>query len=288
MTPIQQFNTLPFIQALKGFFENLHIPIDYIADEPTSAQEVLEDFYNPSNHQSIDEVYALGMVNNGIFNQVSTFDNLKQIKEIKEDYEGLLIFGITLNNRKDGLLPTRSQLTDITRAFNRAFPHTLITIVFKYAHFISFANSERVKYLQEWRDGEKIGKVTLLKDINCKNPHAAHTRILAGLSIDKRKISSFIELYNYWQSVFWLQALNDQFYADLQAWFYYASQHIKLPFKPDYINEKENTKNFLVRLLARTMFCWFVKEKGLIKPELLELTDWDNTKFSILKKRMNW
>lgn len=127
----------------------------------------------------------------------------------------------------------------------------------------------------------KVRRVTLLKDINYNNPHAAHTKILSGLSINKQKIDSFIELYNYWQSVFSLQALNDQFYADLQAWFYYASQHIKLPFKPDYINEKENTKNFLVRLLARTMFCWFVKEKGLIKPELLELTDWDNTKYNL-------
>lgn len=126
-----------------------------------------------------------------------------------------------------------------------------------------------------------MGKVTLLKDINYNNPHPAHTKILSGLSIDKQKISLFIELYNYWQSIFSLQALNDQFYADLQAWFYYASQHIKLPFKPDYINEKENTKNFLVRLLARTMFCWFVKEKGLIKSELLELTDWDNTKYNL-------
>jgi len=42
-----------------------------------------------------------------------------------------------------------------------------------------------------------------------------------------------------------------------------------------YIPEKENIKNFLVRLLARTMFCWFIKEKGLIKPEILELRDWD-------------
>ncbi|MEZ4988526.1 MAG: hypothetical protein R2795_26465 [Saprospiraceae bacterium] len=88
-------------------------------------------------------------------------------------------------------------------------------------------------------------------------------------------------MYNYWQTVFSLQALNNQFYADLQDWFYYASQNIKLPYKPDYINEKENIKNFLVRLLARTMFCWFVKEKGLIKNELLELTDWQGNKFKL-------
>ena len=283
MTSIQQFNTLPFIQALKGFFKELHIPIDYIADEHTSAKDILNDKFNDNNeaHKLINEVYALGIVNNAIFEGNTTFESLKAVKEISADYEGLLIFGITLNSRPDGLLPTRSQLAEITRIFNRVFPYTPVTIVFKYDTYISLANSERVKYLREWREGEKVGRVTLLKDINYSNPHTAHTKILSGLSIEKQKVGSFIQLYNYWQSVFSLQALNDQFYADLQAWFYYASQHIKLPFKPDYINEKENTKNFLVRLLARTMFCWFVKEKGLIKPELLELTDWDNTKYNL-------
>ncbi|MBK8329303.1 MAG: hypothetical protein IPL09_07505 [Bacteroidetes bacterium] len=33
--------------------------------------------------------------------------------------------------------------------------------------------------------------------------------------------------------------------------------------------------------MARTMFCWFVKEKGLIKNELLELTDWQENKYKL-------
>ncbi|MEA5517340.1 HsdM family class I SAM-dependent methyltransferase [Limnoraphis robusta] len=104
-----------------------------------------------------------------------------------------------------------------------------------------------------------------------------------GLKIDTSKVNSFKKLYDYWQTVFSLQALNNQFYADLQEWFYYASQKIKLPYRPDYVPEKENIKNFLVRLLARTMFCWFIKEKGLIKPELLELRDWDGQVYPLVK-----
>jgi len=150
-----------------------------------------------------------------------------------------------------------------------------------YREYIAFANTERMQYKQAWREGEKIGKVTMLKDISLQNTHSAHIKILSELTIDRQKINSFKLLYNYWQTKFSLQALNNQFYADLQDWFYYASQNIKLPFKPDYINERENIKNFLVRLLARTMFCWFVKEKGLIQKELLELTDWDGRRFKL-------
>jgi hypothetical protein len=283
MNSINKFHTDTFINALKAFFEELKVPVDYLADEPTSASEILGDNFKTNNeaYKLVSDVYALGMVNDAIFEGTETFKNLAQVKKLKADYDGLLIFGVTLNKRKDDLPITRSHLAEITRAFNKTFPYTPATIIFKYSNLISFANSERIKFKQEWREGEKVGKVTMLKDVDTAKPHSAHLKILAGLSIDTNKIDCFQSLYNYWQTVFSLQALNNQFYSDLQDWFYYASQNIKLPYKPDYINEKENIKNFLVRLLARTMFCWFVKEKGLIKNELLELTDWQQNKYKL-------
>jgi hypothetical protein len=286
MTTIKLFATESFIVALKAFFTELKVPVDYLADEPASPEVILNEKYKPATnlaHQMIDDVYALGMVNDAIFTGKETFKNLEAVKNISADYDGLLIFGVTLKSRPNDLLPTRSQLAEITRNFNQAFPYTPVTIIFKYGNFLSFANSERIKYKQQWREGEKVGKVTMLKDVYTEKPHAAHLKILAGLAIDTHKINSFAKLYSFWQSVFSLQALNDQFYSDLQAWFYFASQNIKLPFKPDYINEKENIKNFLVRLLARTMFCWFVKEKGLIKQDLLELTDWEGNKYNLTR-----
>jgi hypothetical protein len=32
-----------------------------------------------------------------------------------------------------------------------------VVIVFKYGNHIAFANTERLKYKQEWREGEKAG-----------------------------------------------------------------------------------------------------------------------------------
>ena len=279
MKLIQNFQDKPFIEALKTFFEELNVPVNYIADEPANAEDLLGEKYKPNNlaHALINEVYVLGIVDDAVFKGNESLKNLEQLQKLKADYDGLLLLGITL---KDSA-PNRSELAEITRVFNRAFPFTPVTVIFKYGHYISFANSERVKYKQEWREGEKVGKVTMLKDVDIAKPHAAHLKILADLAINETKIDSFSKLYNFWQTKFSLQALNDQFYADLQAWFYYASQNIKLPFKPDYINDKENVKNFLVRLLARMMFCWFVKEKGLIKSELLELSDWEGNKYNL-------
>ena len=38
--------------------------------------------------------------------------------QIKSDYDGILIFGVTLHGRDGDLLPTRSHLAEISRAFN--------------------------------------------------------------------------------------------------------------------------------------------------------------------------
>ncbi len=280
---LRLFNTQSLFEAMKSFFQYLKVPVSEVTEDPANADDIVGNNFNKSNkaHALIDTVYFLGLVNKSAFDGEENYDSLISIKTSKKDYDGLLIFGIQLKNRASGLKPTRSQLAEITRLFNREFNYTPVVLVFKYGQQIAFANSERLKYKQAWREGEKVGKVTMLKDIDIANPHAAHIKILDGLRIDPKKTNSFQLLYSYWQSVFSLQALNDQFYSNLQEWFYYASQHISLPFKPDYVNEKENIKNFLVRLLARTMFCWFVKEKGLINSELLELADWQGTQYKL-------
>lgn len=277
------FSQLDFLPALRAFFQQLKVPVNYVADEPTTAKELLGK--DDGTFALVNDIYFLGMVDDAAFDGNAS----QEIDEIKSDYDGILIFGVKLKVQES--LPSKSQLAEVSRAFNKQFHYTPVVIVFEYSYqqerFLAFSNTERAKYKQEWREGEKVGRVVMLKDVKVVNAHSAHLRILfgdkslAGLKIDPAKIDSFHKLYNYWQSVFKLQALNDQFYGDLQDWFYYALQNIKLPFRPDYIDEKENTKNFLVRLLARIMFCWFVKEKGLIQNELLELEDWQGSRFKL-------
>jgi adenine-specific DNA-methyltransferase len=136
MNSISKFHTEPFINALKAFFEELKVPVDYLADEPASPTDVLGERFKATNeaHKLIADVYALGMVNDAIFEGTETFKNLAQVKKLKADYDGLLIFGVTLNKQKDNLPITRSHLAEITRAFNRTFPYTPVTIIFKYGN----------------------------------------------------------------------------------------------------------------------------------------------------------
>jgi len=208
MNSILKFNTDSFITAIKAFFEELKVPVNYLADEPTSAGEILKFTYkNNENFQLIKDVYFVGIVD------AAAFEGNLSIKtdKIKTDYDGILIFGITLLERPNGLLPTRSQLAEISRAFNREFYYTPVIVVFQYGEHLAFANTERLKYKQEWREGEKVGKVTLLRDINIKKTHSGHLRILSELKIPtsgKNQVDSFSKLYAYWQEVFSVSVLN--------------------------------------------------------------------------------
>jgi len=279
---LQIFNQVNFLQALKALFKDLKVPMNYVADEPTTAKEILKDTYKGNDtFQLMDDVYFVGMVDDAAFEGNKSLDSEK----IKSDYDGILIFGVTLKNRPNGLLPTRSQLAEISRAFNREFYYTPVVVVFKYGNYLAFANTERLKYKQEWREGEKAGKVSLLRDIHIEKPHSGHERILAELQIPtsgKKQVDSFSKLYTYWQEVFSVSLLNKKFYQELSNWYFWATQHVTFPGGPtiadahqknvkleDLLQEHRATN--VIRMLTRLLFVWFIKEKKLIPEELFEL-----------------
>ena len=233
----------------------------------------------------VNEVYFVGMVDDAAFKDSKSID----VEKIKSDYDGILIFGITLNQRENKLLPTRSQLAEISRAFNREFYYTPVILVFKYAddkgQYIAFANTERMQYKQAWREGEKAGKVSLLRDIDIQCPHRGHEDIIKQLRIQttgKNPIDSFSKLYAYWQEVFSVNILNKRFYQDLSNWYFWAVKQVTFPGEPSKFDAlKKNTKlddliqehnaTNVIRLLTRLLFTWFIKEKKLIPEELFDL-----------------
>ena len=84
MNSINKFHTEKFINALKAFFEELKVPVDYLVEEPASAEVILGDKFNASNdaHNLIEDVYILGMVNDAIFEGNTLFKNIEQVKKI--------------------------------------------------------------------------------------------------------------------------------------------------------------------------------------------------------------
>ena len=277
------FSELDFLPALHTFFSKLNVPVHHIADEPTTAKMILKDTYKDNDTFKLtNDVYFVGMVDDAAFGNKK---NSIELDKIKKDYDGILIFGVTLHKRPNGLLPTRSQLAEIARAFNREFYYTPVVVVFKYNNYIAFANTERLKYKQEWREGEKAGKVSLLRDINVKQPHAGHHRILAELEIPtsgNKKVDSFAKLYAYWQEVLSVNILNKKFYKELSNWYFWAIKNVQFPGAPTFEDahvegkdldnlKQEHKATNVIRMLTRLLFVWFLKEKKLIPGELFDL-----------------
>lgn len=288
---LNYFKEIKFLPAIKALLKELNVPVNYISDEPTTAKEILEyTFKDNETFQLIGDVYFVGMVDDAAFEGNDSFDHTK----IKSDYDGILFFGVELKKRENNLLPTRTQFADIARAFNREFHFTPVVVVFKYAtedeSFISFANTERIKYKQEWREGEKAGKVSLLRDISIEKPHRGHEDIIDALRITtsgNKAIRSFDALYKYWQEVFSVNILNKKFYQELSNWYFWAIKNVTFPSEPtlddvikkygkadhDKLSELINEHNAtnVIRLLTRLLFTWFIKEKKLIPESLFDL-----------------
>jgi uncharacterized protein YihD (DUF1040 family) len=278
---LSRFKRMDFLPAVKGLFNDLQVPVNYLADEPTSARTILKDTWKDNDaFNLIQDVYFLGMVDDAAFAGNKSMDASK----IQSDYDGVLIFGVALSQRENNRLPTRSQLAQIAWAFNREYFYTPVIVIFKYDGYLGLANTQRLKYKQEWREGEKAGKVSLLRDIDLNNPHAGHLRILNDLKIPKtgkNKVDSFAKLYAYWQDVFNVNILNKKFYQELSNWYFWAVKEVAFPSEPtkadehlkkidlDILQQEHNAKN-VIRLLTRFLFVWFVKEKKLIPEELFD------------------
>ena len=262
---LSNFSNLSLFDAASAFLGKLGIkhsgyntkealPLEGFFDE-------MPQYLNDAN-VTIDKLYYLGSVNYSSFGGESTSQESK--------YEAMHIFA--LQAKLDANI-TRTLISSLTRAFNRKADDPVILII-RQGNNLTLSICDRKKGVRN----EIMSKVTILRNINCKNPHRAHLDILDELN--SSDCHNFDELYRKWINKFNIQALNNQFYKELQKWFYWAIDEITLPdYENTNLSKKRCNQNFIVRLLSRMMFCWFLKEKkdnlrkSVIDAKLLELCD---------------
>ena len=76
------------------------------------------------------------------------------------------------------------------------------------------------------------------------------------------------------KEAFSVEKLTKQFYNEIQNWYFWAQledQHVSFPngLNDDTDDAKFNGEN-LIRLITRMVFTWFLKEKGLVNPNLFD------------------
>ena len=237
--------------ASRELFQHLNIPLSTSEDLPYMPQNILEELYKPENktHQLIKYLYLIGLVG--------------------DQEDGLLVLAVELNTQK----VTRTELSTLTRLINRYAKGMPVAVLFRYGNHIALANAERTEYKQAFREGEKIGKVSILKDIDILNPHRGHLDILETLKIPA-KIKTFKDLYKHWQEVFNVSTLNKKFYNELFTWYQWTiSEEVGVTYPNDTQTDQDDRVQLeeqIIRLITRVLFVWFIKQKQLVPNELFE------------------
>ena len=260
------FNTTNLFEAATQLFQSLGIKLNSNTAEPLPVKDLLKQHYKDnSTFKTIDITYFIGIIDNTVFQATGMFDVNYSYKEALQQgdktYDGLMLFALELSKQ-----PTRTEISDLTRTFNRISQKMPVALVLKYKTgeeaCFSIAISERFKYKQNWRQGEKAGKVIILRDIHTLTTHAGHERILLDL-VKPVGVINYEQLHHHWLQVLDVNILNKKFFQDLANWYFWAMDIVSFP---DDLEKKKDVRNAtnLIRLITRVVFIWFIKEKSLV------------------------
>lgn len=266
-TVLHKFISEPLFDATEAMLSHLHISFSAQSKTPLSFQELYADSTSSAMPQALKEVvdkvnntYLIGAIDEDTLEgRQSDFDIEKSLDG---KYQTMLIFAVDI---KPGQTLTRSELATLTRGFNRMAPQLPVVVFVKSGEFLSLATCERSEYRQDWREGEKLGKVSILRDINCAKPHRGHIDILSTLG--DKAYPTFEELYKHWLEVFSSELLTKKFYTELSEWYAWVIGSGKVKF-PNDISTTEDDMRYnheaVIRLITRLIFVWFLKQKNLI------------------------
>lgn len=286
------FNTANLFEAATQLFQSLGIKLNSNTAEPLPVKDLLKQHYKDNDtFKSIGKTYFIGIIDNTVFQATGMFDVNYSYKEALQqgdkNYDGLMLFALELSKQ-----PTRTEISDLTRTFNRISQKMPVALVLKYKTgdeaCFSIAISERFKYKQNWRQGEKAGKVIILRDIHTLTTHAGHERILLDL-VKPVGVTNYDQLHQHWLQVLDVNILNKKFFQDLANWYFWAMDNVSFP---DDLEKKKDVRNAtnLIRLITRVVFIWFIKEKSLVPNALFNKSHLDKIlkDFNKNKKSQNY
>ena len=205
---------------------------------------------------------------------------LKGEKEFNQGNNRSFLF-VAVNLRQETY--QRGNYAKLTREINKRFSMPTVVLFFHAEHLTMSFAGRRISRADAARD--VLENVSMLREINCENPHPGHIAILKELSRDKRqkwlnnnkKEENFDGLLAAWLNELNTEALNQRFYDELCKWFDRAVQQAQFPMQkaatldaPDVKPEEEQKNLHIIRLLSRVLFIWFIKEKGLVEEKLFE------------------
>ena len=252
--------------AARGFYEALGVTMkeNQRLDDPILIDEEMYKRATDSDRMPAALRQAFSHVTNSYL--VGSIDdhNLDNIADDGQTKD-MLFFAVDTDRTLN-----RTDAANLTRLFNRMARKNPVALVIRHADdTIHLALCERTDYVQQWRQGQKIGRVRIMMNINCRKTHRGHIDMLHTIA-DKQYLT-YDELYNHWLHVFSVQTLTRRFYSELQDWYFRA---VRVARFPNDVNRSDDYQahnaEALIRFLTRFIFVWFLKHKGLVNDDLFQ------------------
>ena len=212
---------------------------------------------------SIDLLFQLSGTDLTLTDTTGWLFDSSQTQVDKTIIQSYLFFALRL----EGSNYNRTQLSQITREINKLFMMPAM-LLFQHGETLTLSIINRRLHAAD-PSRDVLEKVTLIKDIDFKDPHRAHIDILFDLALEPLNqthgVHNFVELHRAWEKTLDTEELNKKFYQELFAWFEWAVTEGKFPTNQKRILKPEE---HIIRLITRLLFVWFIKEKGLIADAL--------------------
>ena len=265
---LNRFSSESLFDATSHLLNKLNIEFDRETAEPIDVADLYDGpmpQYLTDALECIKDTYFIGIVNDKSLAGAKSADSLGDVAETIQHggkYDGMFVFAC--DAKQDANL-TRTAAASLTRAFNRLASDNPVVLVIRQNNLLSLSTCERMNYSQEWRhgNGEKLGKVSILRNIKCVKPHRGHIDILESLG--DKAYTTFEELYKHWMDVFNSELLTKQFYNDLFEWYQWAvAPETGVTFPGDVETQEDDREDIDTRVIRLISPCYITNFPGIV------------------------
>ena len=275
---LKSFTSDSIFNATSRLLEELKIQFSTETREPIHIQ----DFYDGPLPQYLIDAFKCVEASYyiGILDDASLSGKESDIKlRNRARYDAMFVFACEI--KADASL-TRTVAAALTRGFNRIASASPVVLVMCQADKLTLATCERT---DSAHGGEKLGKVSVLRNVDCTNPHAGHRQILEGVAKDVTGSQSYDVLYEKWLKSFSIDVLSDKFFNEYKSIYEDIIEYVtgkrmvkegnrwveRIKGEPcadimgefSHFSDPEKTvRDYVKKLMGRLVFIQFLQKKG--------------------------
>lgn len=167
----------------------------------------------------------------------------------------------------------RLSTADLRRSSERQVFNRLLhdDPTFRGAFVVSNVDQKDWEIVLPWSDTKKGTGVVLRRLRLGVEAVRTATECLAGVEIAEGEESTLSaeDTHRRWVEVTRSEPVTKQFFSDVANWYFWALRHAKFPANaPKESDGRDHVS--IIRLITRLVFCWFLREKGLLPTDLFD------------------